>query len=92
VIFSWNFPIGTVNMSDEEPEDEITFDEAEDEDEDYEEMDMGSMLASFLATDDGDNVCTALVTIGNHLEKMSKLMDTQNKILLKMLSSLSKNN
>ena len=75
-------------MSDVEPEEE----EIEAEDEDYEEMDMGSMLASFLATDEGDNVCTALVTIGNNLDKMSKLMDTQNKILLKILTSLSKNN
>lgn len=76
-------------MSDVEPEEEIN---SEAEDEDYEEMDMGSMLASFLATDEGDNVCTALVTIGNNLDKMSKLMDTQNKILLKILTSLSKNN
>lgn len=80
-------------MSDVEPEEEINSEEEiEAEDEDYEEMDMGSMLASFLATDEGDNVCTALVTIGNNLDKMSKLMDTQNKILLKILTSLSKNN
>jgi hypothetical protein len=80
-------------MSVGEHDEEINSEEEiEAEDEDYEEMDMGSMLASFLATDEGDNVCTALVNIGNHLDKMSKIMDTQNKILMKILTSLSKNN
>lgn len=71
-----------------EMEEEEDFDEEEEEEEDYE--DMGGVLASFLTTDEGDNVCTALVTIGNHMDRMSNLMDTQNKILLKMLTHMTK--
>ena len=65
-----------VDMDDEELE--------EDEDEgDF--MDMGGLLTSLLTTDDGDNVCTALVNIGAILNKH---METQNKILLKIMSRL----
>jgi len=56
------------------------------EDEDY----MGGVdVTSLFMTEDGDNVATALVTIGNHLDKLGKMMDTQNKILIKMLTQLS---
>jgi ABC-type Zn2+ transport system substrate-binding protein/surface adhesin len=67
----------------------------EDEDEEGEDMDMefddeydngvdlAELLTATLATEEGDTVCTALVTIGEQLA-------TQNKILLKMLSTLSK--
>jgi hypothetical protein len=60
--------------------------EDEDMDGDYEEemnFDLGSALEPFLATEDGQTVCTALVTIAKHMEM-------QNKILVKMLSKLSK--
>lgn len=46
-------------------------------------VDLAELLTATLATEDGDTVCTALVTIGEQLA-------TQNKILLKMLSTLSK--
>jgi len=73
-----------------ELEEEID-DEEEEEDEDYEEgMDVGAMMASMFTTEEGDNVCTALVTIGEHMDKMNKLMETQNKILVKMLSHFTK--
>ena len=75
------------SVDEELPEDEM---EIEDEDEDFEPMDLGGVLEGFFATDEGDNVCTALVNISNSLEKMTKLMDTQNKIMLKMLSHLQK--
>ena len=42
-----------------------------------------SLLASTLMTDDGDTVCTALVSIAKQLE-------IQNKILVKLLSNLQK--
>jgi hypothetical protein len=67
----------------EEEEPEI---DLEDEDGDYDEdmgFDLTSALEPFLATEDGQTVATALVTIGKHLEM-------QNKILVKMLSKLSK--
>ena len=74
-----------------EPEPEFELEPTDEEEEDEEEYeDMGGILASFLTTDDGDNVCTALVTIGEHMDKMSKLMDTQNKILMKMLTHMTK--
>ena len=61
-----------------------------DEDEDEEMMDMAGLLTSLMATEDGDTVCTALVNINNNLEKMSKHMDTQNKILIKIMGLLNK--
>ena len=77
----------------QEPEQEVEEIEIEDEDMDYdeeeEEFDMAGVLASMFTTEEGDNVATALVTVGTHLEKMSKLMDTQNKILLKILTHIS---
>ena len=74
-------------MADEEDDVDI---EGEEEDEFDEEdegdfVDMGSLLTSLLTTEDGDNVCTALVNIGAILNKH---METQNKILLKIMSKL----
>ena len=70
-------------------EDEVDIDgEEEDEFDEGDEgdfMDMGGLLTSLLTTDDGDNVCTALVNIGAILNKH---METQNKILLKIMSKL----
>ena len=52
------------------------------EDEPY-MMDMGGLLSSVLATEEGDTVCSALVNI-------SRQMEVQNKILIKMLSQMQK--
>jgi ATP-dependent RNA circularization protein (DNA/RNA ligase family) len=61
--------------------------EMPDDDDDDEEymMDMGGLLSSVLATEDGDTVCSALVNI-------SRQMEVQNKILIKMLSQMQKIN
>ena len=56
----------------------------DDDDEEY-MMDMGGLLSSVLATEDGDTVCSALVNI-------SRQMEVQNKILIKMLSQMQKIN
>lgn len=61
--------------------DDMDIDEFEDEP--Y-MMDMGGLLSSVLATEDGDTVCSALVNI-------SRQMEVQNKILIKMLSQMQKN-
>jgi hypothetical protein len=60
----------------------------EDENEDLEtitdeddDVDLVSLMTSLLATEDGDTVCTALVTIAQQLQ-------TQNKILIKILSKI----
>ena len=78
-----------VIMSDEDEEiigDEI-FDEDEDEDEDEDFMDIGNVLSALLTTEEGDNVCTALVKLNNTIQKQ---METQNKILLKILTAMNK--
>ena len=58
-------------------EDEGDFFE-EDEDEG---MDLAGLMSSLLATPDGDTVCSALVNLCYQLE-------TQNKILIKMLAKM----
>ena len=67
-------------------EEELEFDDNEDEDEDYfqeedEGMDLAGLMSSLLATPDGDTVCSALVNLCYQLE-------TQNKILIKMLAKM----
>ena len=67
-------------------EEDLEFDENEDEDEDYfqeedEGMDLAGLMSSLLATPDGDTVCSALVNLCYQLE-------TQNKILIKMLAKM----
>lgn len=65
-------------------EEEIQMDEEDDVDFDGDMgIDFGAMLEPYLATEDGQTVCTALVTISKHMEM-------QNKILVKILTQLSK--
>ena len=55
-----------------------------DEDEDDEEyLDMGGLLAHTLMTPEGETLCGTMVKIANTLE-------TQNKILIKLLTLLKK--
>jgi hypothetical protein len=71
---------------DEEPEEDEYYDETDEEsDEEGEEEDDGivDLLANTLATPEGDTLCGTLVQISNTLE-------TQNKILIKLLSTISK--
>ena len=70
----------TLELSDEDEDMEML----DDDDEGY-MMDMGGLLSSVLATEEGDTVCSALVNI-------SRQMEVQNKILIKMLSQMQKNN
>jgi hypothetical protein len=86
-------------MSQPEEEIESEIEEGEivsvtDEDEDEEEIDdeelfvdegvdIAELLTNLMATSEGDTVCTALVNIGLQ-------MQTQNKILIKILSKLQK--
>jgi hypothetical protein len=64
---------------DEEMEDED--DEFDDDEFDDEGMDLGAVLEPFLATEDGQTIATALVSIAKHMEN-------QNKILIKMLTHM----
>ena len=69
-------------ISDEE--EDIEFDEEEEDffqEEEDEGMDLAGLMSSLLATPDGDTVCSALVNLCYQLE-------TQNKILIKMLAKI----
>jgi hypothetical protein len=71
-------------VSEEEEGGELEFDEDEDGDffeEEDEGMDLAGLMSSLLATPDGDTVCSALVNLCYQLE-------TQNKILIKMLAKM----
>jgi hypothetical protein len=68
---------------DKEPEDE--FEEGDEEMDFGEDGDLGELLTSLLTTEDGDNVATALVNLNATL---TKHLETQNKILVKILSKL----
>ena len=68
-------------------------DEEEEEDDDDMEIDMNAMdetLASYFTTEDGDNVATALMTISDNVQNLTKVMETQNKILIKLATQLAK--
>lgn len=68
----------------EDEEEEIEIDDEDDffpEDDEDEGMDIAGLMTSLLATPDGDTVCSALVNLCHQLE-------TQNKILIKMLSKM----
>ena len=67
----------------EEPEGEDLEDEEGDFDFEDDGMDLGAVLEPFLATEDGQTIATALVSISKHMEN-------QNKILIKILSQMSK--
>lgn len=65
---------------DDDIEDDDEDDDIEDDD-DIEEAGLGDLVASLLATPEGDTVATALVGIREQLE-------TQNRILVKIFSTL----
>ena len=69
----------------EEEDDEIEMTDEDDfeinEDEDEDNMDLAGLMTSLLATPDGDTICSALVNLCFQLE-------TQNKILIKMLARM----
>ena len=70
----------TITDDDDDDDDEELMEVDEEEEED-EELDVVTLMTSLLATEDGDTVCTALITIAQQLQ-------TQNKILIKMLSKM----
>ena len=85
--FSDNSPVNEDGL-DESPGDEVSSDEdpnfeidsslleADDDD------DLYDILSTFFTTDEGDNICTALLGIKDAL-------DTQNKLLMKMAIALT---
>jgi len=67
-----------------EEEDPILMSDDEEEDEEPMEagIDLGELMTSLMATEDGDTVCSALVNIATQLQ-------TQNKILIKILNKMN---
>jgi len=72
-------------VSEEEEEEDIKLTDEEDydinDDDEEDNMDLAGLMTSLLATPDGDTICSALVNLCYQLE-------TQNKILIKMLSKM----
>lgn len=70
------------------PEEE-EFDEMDEEE--FDEMpDAFEALSSLLATEDGETVATAMVGLKDATEKIALNLEMQNKILVKILSAVSK--
>ena len=73
-----------VTDEDEDEDEEIVLSDDEyeiNDDDDEDNMDIAGLMTSLLATPDGDTVCSALVNLCFQLE-------TQNKILIKMLARM----
>jgi hypothetical protein len=73
-----------VTDEDEDEDEEIVLTEDEydiNDDDDEDNMDLAGLMTSLLATPDGDTICSALVNLCFQLE-------TQNKILIKMLARM----
>jgi hypothetical protein len=72
-------------VSEEEEDEDIELTDEEDydinDDDEEDNMDLAGLMTSLLATPDGDTICSALVNLCYQLE-------TQNKILIKMLSKM----
>jgi hypothetical protein len=71
-------------MSDKQliPEDEeISFVDGDEDEEEY-----GNPLEDLLTTDDGDNIANGLVKA---IDRLGRLLDTQNKILVKMYTAIT---
>lgn len=72
---------GQIVEDDDVSEDLTENDDEEELDDDFEEGGLGDLVASLLATPDGETVASALVGIREQLE-------TQNRILIKIFSAL----
>lgn len=79
---------GEIVTDDEEVEEEEVLSLSDEDEEPIEEfedegsVDIADLMTSLMATENGDTVCSALVSIANQLQ-------IQNKILIKMLSKIN---
>ena len=82
-------PPPKIVQHEEEPEEEL-----DDEDEEMEEfdegMDMFEALGSLLATEDGETIATALVSLKDAAEKIALNLEMHNKIMVKIAAALNK--
>ena len=70
------------------PDEEEELEEMDEDDMD-EGMDMFEALGSLLATEEGETIATTLVGLKDATERIAQCMEMQNKILVKILSTLS---
>jgi len=63
--------------------------EMEDDDEEMDAFEDEVGIEAFLATDDGETVCTVMVDINDTLGEIARQMTTTNRILVKMLTKLT---
>jgi|APGre2960657444_1045066.scaffolds.fasta_scaffold401998_1 hypothetical protein len=71
-------------------EEECDEDEMCDEDEEMEFGDPMEVLGALLSTEEGETIATALVGLKDATEKIAMSLEMQNKILVKILSAISK--
>lgn len=71
----------------EDEDEEIDLGDEVDDDMDA-EMDMLDALGSMLTTEEGDTIATALVSLKDATERIADTLEMQNKILVKILSTL----
>ena len=71
------------------PDEEEELEEMDEDDMD-EGMDMFEALGSLLATEEGETIATTLVGLKDATERIAQCMEMQNKILVKILSTMSK--
>ena len=74
------------------PEDEEEEEDEEDMDDFEDGPDLFDALGSLLATEDGDTVAMSLQNLAGSAEKIAHGIEMQNKILVKILSAVSKPN
>jgi hypothetical protein len=60
-----------------------------DDDEMEDGADMMDLLGSFLSTEEGETIATALVSMKDSTEKIADALSMQNKIMVKILSAIS---
>jgi hypothetical protein len=70
------------------PDEEEEMEEMDEDDMD-EGMDMFEALGSLLATEEGETIATTLVGLKDATERIAQCMEMQNKILVKILSTMS---
>ena len=70
------------------PDEEEELEEMDEDDMD-DGMDMFEALGSLLATEEGETIATTLVGLKDATERIAQCMEMQNKILVKILSTLS---
>ena len=70
------------------PEDEEMDEDMDEEMDDG--VDMFEALGSLLATEDGETIATSVQNLASSAEKIAMSLEMQNKILVKILSAVSK--